>query len=451
MKITVVGTGKVGQAVTERLRKEGHNVVIIDRNADVINTMVDQFDVYGVVGNCLNYDVLTEAGMHNTDIFIAATSSDEINLLSCTLAKTLGAKETIARVRDPEYIKQIGFMREELGISITVNPEYATAREILNMIQIPNALKVETFADGLANLMELKLDPGSPLIGQSLFDIRQKYQIQILVCAIQRGDDVFIPAGDFVLAEGDKIHITGTRENLSEFFKALGILKGRIDRIMIIGGGRIGHYLCEMLLANHYKVKVIEIDKEKCLNLSSAFPKATIINADGTDQEILNLEGLNESGAVISLANIDEENIVISMYAQKSGVEKVIAKINRPGLLKIIESVGVASTITPKEVIADEILSYVRSQGSNQGNGVRTLYKLANEKIEALEFVVAEMPQKLTYRLKDLHIKEGILVAAIIRNNEVIIPNGFDKLELDDRVVIVTTNDSLNDLNDILE
>lgn len=451
MNIVVVGNGKVGQAVTARIRKEGHNVIIIDKNADKVEKTINQYDVLGIVGNCLNYDVLKEADIKNTDIFIAATSSDENNLLACMLAKTLGAKDTIARVRDPEYIKQLNFMQKELGISTIINPEYATAKEIFNMIQTPEAVKVETFANGRANLMEFIIEDGSPLANQSLLSIRQKYNVQILVCAVQRGDEVYIPTGDFILQAKDRIHITAARENLLKFFKQLGAEQRHIGNVMIIGGGRIGHYLCELLLEQHCNVKIIEIDKERCLALSSAFPKASIINADGTDQEILNIEGISEAGAVVSLANIDEENIVISMYAQKCGVEKVISKINRPGLLKIIESIGVASTIAPKEVVANEIISYVRSKQNGVGNNVITLYKLANEKIEALEFGVSELSQRLSVRLKDLELKDGILIAAIIRHGSVIIPSGLDRIELDDRVVVITNNQHLGDLSEILK
>lgn len=451
MNIIVVGDGKVGRAIVSHISKENHNIVVIDKNPDNIQAVVNQFDVLGIVGNGVSYDILKEASVHTADLFIAATSSDEINLLACALAKTLGAIDTIARVRDPEYLNQVAFMRRELGVTMTINPEYSTAHEILNMIQIPAALKIETFANGRAEMMEVYVEDKSPLAGISLIHLRQKYPLPFLVCAVQRGEEVFIPSGDFVIQANDKIHITSSRKNLTQLFKELGIFKRRLNNIMIIGGGKIGHYLCELLLQNNYNVKIIEKDKKRCEELSDFFPRAVIINADGTDQDVLNHEGFKEADAVVALTNIDEENIVISMYAQKQGLKKVIAKVNHSGLLQIIETVDIASTISPKDVVADEILSYVRAKSNIHGNNVKTLYKLVNGQVEAIEFEVCEMPQKLDLPLKDLTLKDNILIAAIIRNNEVIIPGGNDQIKLDDRVVVVSSQYYFDDLSEIVK
>ncbi len=449
MKIVIIGDGKVGRAITEHISQEGHEIVVIDKNPHNIEKLIDTYDVMGICGNGASYDIQVEARVQEADLLIAATSMDEVNIFSCVLAKKLGAKDTIARVRNPEYHSQVQFMKDALGISMIINPEYETAMEIVRMIDFPGALKVEKFAGGKVELIEGIIEDKSPLVGQTLLNIRNKYQIQILVCAVQRENEVFIPTGNFVLQAKDKIHLAARRENLLAFFAAVGADQEKIDNIMIIGGGKIAYYLIDELLKSRYHVKVIEYDEARCHELSELFPKAAIIHADGTDQDILKEEGSNSAGAIISLTNIDEENMVISMYAQQCGINKIILKINRNSLAQMIQSVRVASVIAPKDVTANQVLSYVRAKANNRGSKVVTLYKLVNNLVEALEFEINESALIINIPLKDLHVRENILIACIIRNGEVIVPNGEDVIKLNDNVIVVTANAHLEDINEI--
>ncbi len=451
MKIIIVGDGKVGATLTEHLSKEGHDVVVIDQDPQVVEDMVNQYDVMGISGNGASCSVLMEAGANKANLLIAATSSDELNILSCMVSKKIGTRHTIARVRNPEYSQQLVFLREELGLSMVVNPEMETATEICRTLRFPSAINIETFARGRVELAEIKVQPNSILDGQPLFSLPDRLRVKILVCAVQRGGNIVIPDGNFVIQAGDKIHVTASHAELAAFFKVMGIYKQKARSVLIIGGGKIAHYLALQLLDAGMQVKIIERDRQRCHELSDWLPKATVIHGDGTDQSLLLQEGIDTVDAVVSLTGMDEENILISMYAQTQKADKVVTKINRLSFLDMLGNMGLDTIVSPKTIAANRIIRYVRAMHNSDGSSVQTLYKLVGGQVEALEFVVAETAKFTGVPLKDLKTKQNVLIACIIRNSKPIIPRGSDTIEPRDAVVVVTANQYLRDLSDILE
>ena len=370
MKIVVIGEGKVGSTIVEHISKENHRVTIVDNDPKVVEQMINKYDVMGICGYGASYETQKEAGVDKADIVIATTSSDEINILSCVVAKSLGAKSTIARVRNYEYSAQIDLMRENLGIDMIINPELEAANEIKNIINFPEALKVDTFGNEKLDLVELYIDENNLLVGEALSSLFSKYHVLLLVCAVQRGDEVFIPSGNFTLQAKDRIHIVASRANIRLFLEKVGFIERKIRDVLIVGGGKISLYLASSLIKNKYRVKIIEKDYNKCLELSELLPKATIIYGDGAEQSLLLEEGIRDIDAIVSLTGSDEENIIISMFAHKQNAHKVIAKVNKSSLVGILESVGVASVISPKDITSSRIVSYVRATNNRRGNNV---------------------------------------------------------------------------------
>ena len=450
MKIVIIGDGKVGRAIVEHTVQEGHTVIVIDKNPKVIEQIVDLYDVMGVAGNGANIDIQKNAGVDKADLVIAATSSDETNILCCLVAKKLGAKQTVARVRDYDYNKQIHILQEDLGLALTLNPELESANEIMKIINFPQVNRLDNFANGNVDLVELYVPEGSKLIGESLLSIHKKYDVKSLVCAVQRDNEVIIPKGNFTLQAKDKIHMTTGSNEIRSFLTKVGMNSSKTKNILIIGGGKIALYLGEKLVANKYKVKIIESDQDRCFELSQLLPEATIIHGDGTDQRILEEEGIKTTDVIVSLTGIDEENIIIAMYANKMNVHKIITKVNKTSFADLLQTVDVASVISPKELTASKIVSYIRALNNSRGNKVKTLYKLVNNKVEALEFQATANSKVLNKKLRDLKLKDNVLIGAIVRNNEVIIPGGEDMILLNDSVVVVTTNTYLDDLSEIL-
>ena len=451
MKIVVIGDGKVGRAIVQHTCKEGHEVVVIDKNPKVIEELVNTYDAGGICGNGACIDIQESAGVAKADLVVAATSRDEVNMLACLIAKKLGAKATIARVRSYEYNQNIELMKDALGIQMTINPELEAANEIMNIINFPEANRVDTFANGNVDLVELFIPENSPLIGLTLANISTKYQVRILVCAVQRGEEVFIPTGNFTFQAKDKIHITASRLAVKDFLKKLGLIETKMKDILVIGGGKISTYLAEQLIKGKYNVKIIEKDYERCLELSELLPGASIVHGDGSDQLLLEEEGLDSCDAIVCLTNLDEENIIISLYAQKKEVSKIITKVNKESFAGIVETIGVASVISPKEITSSRVISYVRSTSNIHGSNIVKLYKLVNNRVEAIEFIAKKSSKLLNVCLKDLKLKKNVLIASIIRNSEVIIPSGMTQIEENDSVIVVTTGQILDDLNDILE
>ena len=451
MRIVVIGDGKVGRAITEHTCKEGHQVVVIDKNPKVIEELVNLLDVGGICGNGACIDIQQSARVDKADLVVAATSRDEINMLACLVAKKLGAKACIARVRSYEYNSQIELMKNALGIQMTINPELEAANEILNIINFPEANRVDTFANGNVDLVELFIPENSPLIGQSLASISSKYQVKILVCAVQRGEEVFIPTGNFTFQAKDKIHITASRLVVKEFLNKLGLIETKMKDILVIGGGKITAYLVDALIKAKYNVKVIEKDYNRCLELSELLPGATIVHGDGSDQLLLEEEGIDSCDAIVCLTGLDEENIIISLYAQKKEISKIITKVNKESFAALVETIGVASVISPKDITASRVISYVRSTSNAHGSNIVKLYKLVNNRVEAIEFVAKHNSKVANICLKDLKLTKDVLIASIIRNSEVIIPSGMTQIKENDSVIVVTTNKMLDDLDDILE
>ena len=449
MKIVIVGDGKVGFTLSQQLAKEGHDIVIIDNNETVLNNSSNTLDVNCIKGNGANYKIQEKAGVQEADLMIAVTSRDELNIICCLIAKKLGAKHTIARVRNPEYSDEMSFIKDELGLSMAVNPEAAAAAEIARILQFPSAIKIDSFSRGKVELAEFKVMPNSPLDGMAIHTLYYKYKIRILICAVQRKGAVFIPNGDFRLQEGDKVTITASPKNMTDFFRQIGILMHKIKTVMIVGGGKIAYYLCNQICNLGMKVKIIEIDPEQCSQLTDVLPKAMIINADGSDQEVLNEEGIEGVDAFIALTNMDEENVIISMYAISRGVDKVITKINHLTFMEIMENAGIDCIISPKYITANHIIRYVRAMQNSWGSNVETMTKIVDNQVEALEFRVRESFRGLNVPLKDIELKRNVLVACINRKGQIIIPSGQDKIQLGDSVIVVTTINGLRELNDI--
>ena len=449
MRIIIIGDGKMGFELSRCLSNEGHDIVIIDNNPDALRLSSNTQDVACICGNGIDSDVQIEAGVPGADLVVAVTSKDEINIICCLIAKKLGVKHTIARVRSPEMGKSLNFMREELGLSLSVNPEMAAATEISRMLRVPSAAKVDFFAKGRVELVEIKIEEGSPLDGQVLSGLPGRYHVKILVCAIQRDGEVFIPNGNSVLRAGDQISISASPANITQFFRLAGLYNQKARDVMIVGGGMISFYLSRMLADTGVKVKIIETDKQRCEELSELLPKAMVIHGDGSDQEMLHEEGMEETDALVALTGLDEENVVISMYALARKVGKVITKVNHITFGGILEKAGIRNVITPHLIAANHILRYVRAMQNSLGSNVEALSRIVNNQAEALEFRVRSNFSGRDTELKDLKLKKGLMIACIIRGAQVIFPSGTDSIRVGDSVIVVTTGTGPDDLNDI--
>lgn len=444
MRIVIVGDGKVGVTLTEELSKEGHDIVIVDNNEQVLRESVEQYDVLGVLGNGACLSVQQEAAVGASDLLIAATSGDEVNLLACILGRKLGVKRTIARVRNPEYTNQLGFLKDDLGLSMTINPERAAAAEILNLLRFPAALKRDTFAKGRVEIIELKLLPGSPLNGRCLSELPKIAKAApVLICAVTRGDTVQIPSGDFRLQEGDKINVTGTLQDLTAFIRRLKIIERRIRSVMLIGGSRIAFYLAASLICDGTAVKIIEIDPARCEQLASLLPKATVICADGSRPTVLAAEGFVNFDALVTLTDIDEENIIISMYSSHMGIPKVITKINSIEYNAIYRNMGIESAVSPKNIVCSDIVRYVRAMENTSEDSVIALHRLVEGRVDALEFLVADDTLHQGKKLRDISLKKNLLIACINRGGRIIIPGGNDFFKKGDSVIVVTTSNHM--------
>ncbi|MBS5852249.1 MAG: Trk system potassium transporter TrkA [Bacilli bacterium] len=451
MKIIVIGCGKIGKTIIEHVSKEGHSLVIVDNNREKVEELIERYDVMGVVGNGASLDIQEEAGVKFADLVIAVTPEDEINILASMVAKKLGASSTIARVRNPEYLRQTKLMQEELGLSMVVNPEQETADEIINMVNLPSLLKLEPFAKGKVNLVEILVEENNPLIGETLITMNKKIKTKVLICAIQRAGNVIIPNGNFKIEQGDRLSITANASSLVTFLKELNLIKSPLKNIMIIGGGKISYYLAKELSNKKYHIKLIEMNKNRAEEMAELLPKVDVICGDGTDHELLIEEGIEASDACIALTNVDEENIIVSMYATGLKIKKVIAKIKRNSFLTMVNDLGIASIVSPKDIVASKIISYIRALSNKRGSNVLTLYKLVNNQVEALEFDAKKKEKFYNKPLKDLNIKENCLIACIIRDGNVLIPSGNDFIQLNDRVLVVTTHQQFDDLMDAFE
>lgn len=454
MRIVVVGAGKVGRVLTEQLAAEKHDIVVIDQDTDLIESLVNIYDVRGVVGNGGCYDVQKDAFEDGADLLIATTSSDETNILACLVAKKLGTPHTIARIRNPEYEKQLHFMREELGLSMVVNPEKATAREIARVLRFPSAIKREQFCRQRFELVEYRVNEGNPLEGLQLSDLYRNIRVKILICAVARGQQTIIPTGATVLQKGDKIYLTASARELESFFRKLNIFKARANNIMIVGASRITYYLVKELQDIQKRMTVIDSNAARCQAMSEKFPGVLVIHGDGADSELLSEERISEMDAFVPLTGLDETNIILAMYASQFPNCKVVAKINRPSFADLANQKGlVDSVVSTAAVTSETIARYVRAmQNSFDSDNIKTLHRLVGGRVEALEFNVGPGLPFIGVPLKDLNLREGMLVAGIVRQNGApVIPSGADALQEGDDVVIVTTDTTLHALRDIVK
>jgi len=450
VKVVIVGDGKVGYALTEELTREGHDVVVIDNRRDVLRHLTEKLDVMAVNGNGASLSVQKAAGVGGSDLLIAATSSDEVNMLCCVVARKLGCRHTIARVRNPEYAEQLLWLKEDLGLSMAINPEMATAREIFRLLQFPSFLKRDSFAKGRVEIVEIELKEGSPLIGKRLSELYQAVKVRALVCAVEREGGVHIPDGGFRLEAGDKIYVTAPARDLAALIKALDIGRRKVRGALIVGGGRIAHYLAGMLIESGIAVKIIESRQARCEELAELLPKATIVHGDGTEREVLVSEGIEETDAVVTLTDIDEENLLVSMFANHVGVPKVVTKINRMEYVEVLRNTGIESIVSPKLLCAGDIARYVRAMRSATGDSVISVHPLVDGRVEALEFAVVKSTLHRGEKLQKIQLKPGILISCIIRGGTIIIPRGSDTIELGDTLVVVTSAErAVADLNEI--
>ncbi len=454
MRIVVVGLGKVGRALAAQLAAEGHDIVGIDQNAEIIDNIVNIYDVRGVAGNGGCYDVQKEAFEDGADLLIATTSSDEINILSCLVAKKIGTRHTIARIRNPEYEKQLRFMREELGLSMVINPEKATSREIARVLRFPSAIKREQFCRQRFELVEYRVGPDNPLVGMPLADLYRNIRVKILVCAVARGQETIIPSGSFELQAGDKIYLTASPSDLEAFFRKLHLFKERANNIMIVGAGRMTYYLVKELQDVQKRVTVIDNNLKRCQDMSEKFPGVLVIHGDGADSELLSEERITEMDAFVALTGMDESNIILAMYASQFNSCKVVAKINRPSFADLATANNlVDSVVSTASVTSEAITRYVRAmQNSIYSDNIKTLHRLVGGRVEALEFNVGPGLPFIGKPLKDVQLKDGLLIVGIVRRNgQTVIPSGDDTLSEGDDVVVVTTDTTLHALRDIVK
>ena len=452
MKIVIIGDGKVGYKLAEHLSVDNYDVVLIDNNEEKLKEAINNLDVNCFAGDGVSVEVQAEAGVPEADLVIACASTDELNMLSCLVAKRLGAKHTIARVRNPLYYHQIDMLKEDLHLSMVINPEFAVANEIARNLIFPDASKVETFVKGRLELVEFPVREGNPVIGYKLADIYSKFQIKILICAVQRGSEVFIPDGEFVIEEGDKLHIAAAHREIEQFFSRLGNRKRRVRNVLICGGGRVGFYLAKKLCSMGMEVKIIEQCHERCEELCEELPKVTVIHGDATDHDLLLEEGVREADALVALTGVDEENIIMGLFANKQGVQKIVAKVNEDSRAQMVEGLGIDSIVSSKNATVDAIFSYVRArQNSLSSANIESMYRLVDDRVEALEFVIKEETKYTNIALKDLKTKPNNLIACIGRNRQLIIPSGSDSIRVGDTVVVITKSKKIQDITDILE
>jgi len=450
MNIIIAGCGGVGSTLAEQLTAEGHEITIIDQESKNIQAVTAQYDVMGVQGNSTSYVIQMEAGIDKADLLIAVTNHDEVNMLTCLIAKKAGNCQTIARVRSPQYFTEIDYIRDELGLSMAVNPEFAAAQEISRLIQIPSAMEVDTFAKGRVNLVKIRIPEGSALDQLMLADFSSKIGTDALVCIVEREKEVYIPGGDFVLQAGDKIYVTMQIAALNDFLNKIGIKEKPIRKVMIAGGGTLGYYLGKILTEARIQVKIIEQNEKRCARLSELIPKAMIIHGNATDKQLMIEEDIETTDAVVAATNFDEENLLLALYANKVSPAKMITRINRLSFEDVLGDLPIGSAVTPKDITAEYIIRYVRSMQNSYGSNVETLYRMVDNRVEALEFNVDSEAKVTRATLGELKIKKNTLICCIHRNKKIIRPAGHDRIQPGDSVVVVTTNRGLNGIDEIL-
>lgn len=451
MKIVIVGCGNVGTAIAEQLSREGHNITVIDENEELVNGIANTYDIMGIVGNGAVYSVQLEAGVNEADLMIAMTGKDELNLLCCLIARKAGGCHTIARVSNPVYYREIAYLKEELGLSLVINPEYAVAMEIARLLKFPSALKIDTFSKGRVELVKYRIGEKSVLCDMQLKDVSSRFKSDVLICVVERGDEVYIPDGNFALKAGDEITIVASSSKIAAFFKKLGVPTTRAKDAMIIGGGETSYYLAKTLVDMGIKVKIVDKSKARCEELSELLPEAMIICGDGTERELLMEEGLALTESFVAMTNIDEENIMLSLFAKSITKAKIITRVHRIGYDEIIDELDLGSIVYPKNITAENIIKFVRAMHNSLGSNIETLYKLNDGRVEALEFLIREDCPLVGIPLQELKLKKNILVCSINHKGNISTPGGQSIINVGDTVVVVTTATGFHDIRDILE
>ena len=451
MNIIIAGAGKVGYAVARQLVAEGHDVAIIDADRALLDAAMNAMDVIGYHGNSVNLTVLEEAEVRKADIFIAATSADEVNLVSCQFAKKLGARYTMARIRNPEYTERIDAMREIMDLSLALNPDQVAAEEISRVLQFPSASRVEVFPDCEFEIVTARIPPDSRLHNVTLNDLERKFGSRVLICAVERGTELIIPKGGFTLHTGDMVTVTGTPHNLRRFFTSAGAYKKPVRNVTVLGGSRAAVYLTRLLENTGVGVTIIEKDPDRAKYLSEILRGADIVCADGTDTSVLKEAGLDRADGFVALTNFDEDNIILSMYADKLGVDKVVCKINNERFTELLDGTFRDTAVSPKDLMAQRIVGYVRAlSNTTQDSTMEALYYLAGGRVVATEFVAGASARCAGKELKDLRLREGVLLPSVTRGGKSFIPDGRTAIQPGDKVVVITTNRAIRTLDEIL-
>lgn len=451
MQIIIVGCGKVGTALTQRLCTEDNNICIVDIDKDVVHRLAAECDVMGIVGNGASYSVLAEAGIEQADLLIAVTESDELNLLCCVIARKASRCQTIARVRNPMYNSEQRFLQKELGLSMIINPEQTAATEIANLLCFPGAIGIDIFSKGGAEMFRFRIPSDSMLHELSLKEVSARIHNDFLICAVDRDNEVRIPDGNFILRSGDIISIICSRKNAVEFCHKMNLKTTGVKNAMLIGGGKISLYLAKILEGLGISVKIIERDAKRCQELSELLPEAVIVHGDGSDESLLQEERIDRMDSLVALTNMDEENILLSLFAKKKVRSKIVTKINRLQLNEVIHNLDMDSVVYPKLLTAQKILQYVRATKNSIGSNVQTLYRLYDDRVEALEFYISDHSRITGMPLQKLQLKSGLLICCIMRNNQIIIPDGQACILPGDSIIVVTTHLGLQDARDILK
>ena len=451
MKIIIVGCGKVGYAIAQQLTQEKHDITIVDDEAIHLNRADSTLDVMCIHGNGASISVLMEAGARNADLVIAVTGVDETNLVCALIAKSLGAQHTIARVRNPDYRRDADMLKREIGLDMVINPDLAAAQEIARILSFPAAISVEPFAGGRIDMIGFQLHPEDAILGRSLSDFHRERVAEVLICAAQRGDEFIIPNGSFVPQLDDRLYMVGSKTELHKMLRSMGRSLQRVKDVSILGGSRISMYLSWELARAGTRVHIVEQDHDKCLRLSQELPDAMIIEGDGTDTDLIRSENLFGADGFVALTGRDEENLLMALSARRAGVRKVLAKMTRPNYIELVQDTGLGSIISPKDIIANQITRYVRALANSEGMAVESLYKLLGGQVEALEFLARGTSNRLLHvPLKDLQLRSGVLLAAIVRGGVTMIPSGMTTIEEGDHVLVIARSMGLKDLTDIL-